>query len=306
MTGNRNRNTLIVVTGPTAIGKTELTLKLAQHYDCGIISADSRQIYKRMRIGTAAPTNEQMQLVKHHLTRFLNLTSYYSASLFERDVMNLLPELFSKNNVIVMSGGSGLYIDAVCKGIDDVPDTDPEIREHYIRKYKEEGIKALRDELRLVDPDHYNRVDLRNYRRIIRALEVFATTGSPYSSFLGKEKKPRDFNIIKIALYRDRDELYLRINQRVDTMIKQGLIGEARTLYPMRNLNSLQTVGYRELFLWFDGELNREEAIELIKTNTRRYAKRQITWWNKDQSVKWFSPDNLGEIINFVESQLNQ
>lgn len=293
---------LIIVTGPTASGKTAVSVDLALRLNCEIISADSRQFYKGLSIGTAAPAVDQLIKVKHHFVGFLNVDEYYSASMFERDVLNLLPELFEKSDYVIMTGGSGLYIDAVCNGIDDIPDVDPEIRDSYISKLHSEGLAALRSELRLVDPEHYRTVDLKNPRRIMRALEIYASTGRPYSSFLTRDKQKRWFNIIKTGIMPEREELYARINERVDSMIEDGLEDEARGLYPLRNLNSLQTVGYREMFEWFDGNITREEAIGLIKRNTRRYARRQITWWSRDKSIEWFAPGQQQQMVNYVES----
>lgn len=294
-------NTLIMVTGPTASGKTDLSVELALRFGCDIISADSRQFYSGLTIGTAAPGKEVLQKVKHHFVGFLPVTEYYSVSRFERDVIGLLPSLFEKNNYVVMTGGSGLYIDAVCNGIDELPDVDTEVRNRYIFKLQEEGIESLRKELKLVDPEHYTRVDLRNPRRIMRALEIFATTGRPYSSFLTRERSQRNFNLIRVGLMPARDYLYERINARVDKMIENGLVEEARSFYKFREYNALKTVGYRELFDHFDGMTSLEEAIRLIKRNTRRYARRQITWWSRDKEIRWFSPENPGDILAFIE-----
>ena len=295
-------NYLIVLLGPTAVGKTDVSIDLARHFNCEIISADSRQFFTEMRIGTAVPSELQLETIRHHFIRFLSIEDYYSSSLFERDVLNLLPDQFSRNNIILMSGGSGMYIDAVCEGIDDIPDVDPLIRTKYIEKYKEEGIEGLRVALKILDPEHYSKVDLKNYKRIIRALEICETAGRPYSSFLKKQKRERDFGIIKIGLERPRDELYQRINSRVDDMIALGLEEEARQLYDFRNLNALNSVGYKEFFDVFDGKKSRDKAIELIKRNSRRYAKRQITWWGKDKEIKWFKPEPVTEIINYIEN----
>ena len=232
--------------------------------------------------------------------RFISVEDYYSASLFERDVLDLLPVLFSRNNIVLMSGGSGMYIDAVCDGIDDIPDFDPVVREKYISKYREEGIDGLRVALRLLDPEHYTKVDLKNHKRIIRALEICETTGRPYSSFLKKQKRERDFRIIKIGLERTRDDLYNRINSRVNDMIEMGIEEEARLLFKFRRLNALNSVGYREFFDYLDGKISREKAIELIKRNSRRYAKRQITWWGKDKDIKWFHPGQVQDIVDYI------
>ena len=297
------QNTLIVITGPTGVGKTELSIELAEHFKTEIISCDSRQFYMEMVIGTSAPTEEQLRRVKHHFVRFLPVTSYYSASMYERDVLKLLPGLFSRYPVVIMTGGSGLYADSVCSGIDDIPDVDPAVREKYQKIYKEEGIESLRIALRMLDPDYYRVVDLKNHRRIIRALEICETTGRPYSSFLKKEKPRRDFRIIKIGLERPRDELYRRINERVDRMLREGLVEEAHALLKYRYLNALQTLGYKELFEYFDGKITLETAVALIKRNSRRYAKRQITWWARDKEIKWFHPAQKDDIIMYIESE---
>ncbi len=254
-----------------------------------------------MIIGTAVPDNIQLKKVNHHFIRFISIQDYYSSCLFERDVLNLLPQLSQKNNITIMSGGSGMYIDAVCSGIDDIPDVDPAIREKFLKRYSEEGIEGLRMTLKLLDPEHYAIVDLKNYKRIIRALEICESTGRPYSSFLKKQKRIREFGIIKIGLERSRDELYSRINKRVDHMIDSGLEEEAISLYDFRNLNALKCVGYREFFDVIDGKVTRDKAIELIKRNTRRYAKRQLTWWGKDKEIRWFHPDQVEEIIGYVK-----
>ncbi|OFY45272.1 MAG: tRNA (adenosine(37)-N6)-dimethylallyltransferase MiaA [Bacteroidetes bacterium RBG_13_44_24] len=298
-------NTLIVLIGPTCVGKTDVSIAVASHFSCEIISADSRQFYRDMKIGTAVPSEDQLAEIKHHFIRFLQVTDYYSSSLFERDVLKILPALFEKNKVVVMTGGSGLYIDAVCNGIDDIPDADPHIREKYTAKYKEEGIAGLRLALKILDPEHYDQVDLKNPKRIIRALEICETTGLPYSSFLTKQKQARDFRIIKAGLERPRKELYERINARVDEMISNGLEKEAESLYEMRHLNALNSVGYKEFFDFLEGKISKDKTIELIKRNTRRYAKRQMTWWARDKEIKWFNPEDLQEIINYVSVNLD-
>jgi len=296
---------LIVLLGPTGVGKTDVSVHLAGYFNCEIISADSRQFFREMSIGTAVPSEDQLNSIHHHFIKFISIADYYSSSMFERDVINLLPDLFARKNVAIMSGGSGMYIDAVCDGIDDIPDVDPQIREKYIQKYKAEGIEGLRVALKLLDPEHYSKVDLKNYKRILRALEICETVGRPYSSFLKKQKRIRNFQVIKIGLQRPREELYQRINSRVDQMITMGLENEARELYGMKHLNALNSVGYREFFDFFDGMITRDKAIELIKRNSRRYAKRQLTWWGKDASIKWFNPENLQEIIDYVSGRVS-
>lgn len=297
-------NFLIVLLGPTGVGKTDVSIKLATHFGTDIISADSRQFYREMRIGTAVPSEDQLKKVSHHFVRFLSVSDYYSVSRYETDVLRLLPELFSANRIALMTGGSGLYIDAVCRGIDDIPDVDPEVREKYQQKFRNEGLESLRIELKMRDPEYYRIVDLRNPIRIIRALEICATTGSTYSSFLTRSRRERDFKIIKTGLTRGRNELYEMINNRVDRMIAEGLEEEARQLMGMKGLNALNCVGYTELFEYFEGRITREKAIDLIKRNTRRYAKRQMTWWGRDKEITWFHPDQIKEIIEFIERQI--
>jgi tRNA dimethylallyltransferase len=297
------KNFLIVILGPTGVGKTDLSVDIARKFKTEIISADSRQFYKEMKIGTAVPSENQLNEVKHHFIRFLSVTDYFSASLFERAVLELLPTLFSKNNIVLMTGGSGMYIDAVCKGIDEIPDIDPAVREKYNTRFRVEGIENLRTELKLIDPDYYARVDLRNYKRIIRALEIYGTTGHRYSEFLIDKRAERDFNIIKIGIKRNREELYHRINSRVDKMIGNGLEDEARELSDMRGMNPLKCVGYSEFFEFFEGKISRDNAIELIKRNSRRYAKRQMTWWSRDDQIIWFAPNQFQEIIEIIESK---
>ncbi len=293
-------NVLIVILGPTGVGKSDVAFELALYFRTEIISADSRQFYREMAIGTAVPPDHQLEQVKHHFIGFLDVDEYYSASLFERDVLKLLPSLFGKNRIVIMAGGSGMYIDAVCDGIDDIPDTDPVIREKYIVKYREEGIEGLRAALKLLDPDHYASVDLRNHKRIIRALEICESTGRPYSSFLTNRKAEREFRIVRIGLNRERADLYRRIDKRVERMIDEGLEDEVRALTGSRNLNSLNSVGYKEFFDYFDGKISYEKAIELIKRNSRRYAKRQMTWWARDKEIKWFHAEKVQDIIGYA------
>lgn len=299
------QNILIVLLGPTGVGKTDVSIDIASHFDSEIISSDSRQFYREMNIGTSVPDESQLKKIKHHFIRFLSANEYYSASLFERDVLKTLSSLFEKKPVVVMTGGSGMYIDAVCSGIDDIPDVDPSVREKYIQKYNDEGIESLRVSLKMLDPEHYRKADLKNHKRIIRALEICETTGRPYSTFLNREKRTRDFRIIKMGLMRPREELYNIINRRVDSMINMGLEEEARALLPMRSLNALNTVGYKELFEYFDGNITLEKAIDLIKRDTRRYAKRQMTWWAKDKEIVWFHPDRVDDLLKFVEALLD-
>lgn len=298
------KNTLIVLPGPTGVGKTGFAVELAARLRCDIISCDSRQFYREMKIGTAAPDDEQLSRVRHHFIGFISVTDYYSVSLFERDVLALLPELFEANPVVIMTGGSMLYMDAVCRGMDDIPETDPAVRQRYAEMYQKDGIAGLRMALRMVDPEYYAKVDLHNPRRILRALEITASTGVPYSSFLTAPVRERDFRIVKAGLTRERGELYRRIDARVDAMLDAGLVEEARSLVQYRGLNALNTVGYRELFRWFDGEISREEAITLIKRNTRRYARKQLTWWNRDSDINWFDASEEEMIFSWIESRL--
>ncbi len=299
-------NKLIVILGPTGIGKTNVSVDIASHYNAEIISADSRQFYREMKIGTAVPSESQLARVKHHFIRFISVRDYYSASLFERDVINLLGSVFAKNNKAIMTGGSGMYIDAVCHGIDDIPDIDTSIRHKYNDKFKKEGTESLRVALKILDPEYYAKVDLRNYKRIIRALEICETTGRPYSSFLKGKKNERNFDIVKIGLERERGDLYERINKRVDEMIAQGLEEEARQLFELRSMNALNSVGYREFFQYFEGAVSRDKAIELIKRNSRRYSKRQMTWWSGDREIKWFRPEALKDIINYLDNRIGE
>lgn len=300
------KNTLIVLPGPTGVGKTAFATGLAERLGCEIISCDSRQFYREMKIGTAAPGKEELARVGHHFVGFLSVTDYYSISLFERDVLALLPSLFSSNPVAIMTGGSMLYMDAVCRGMDDIPDTDPAVRQKYLGMYHDEGIEGLRIALKMLDPASYSRIDLHNPRRILRALEITESSGRPYSSFLTAPVRQRDFRIIKAGLTRERGELYRRIDMRVDRMMEEGLEQEAVSLKQYRELNALNTVGYREMFRWFDGEVSREEAVMLIRRNTRRYARKQLTWWNRDSQINWFDASESEKIISWIEKSLDE
>ncbi len=299
-TATRSGNYLIVITGPTGVGKTELCTLLAEEYGSQIISADSRQMYKEMKTGTAAPSGEQLARVKHWFTGNLSIHDYYNASMFELEVTGLLEKLFKKHRIVFMTGGSGLYIDAVCRGIDDLPAVDMELREELAAKYRENGIEWLRSQLKKLDPEHYRVVDLKNPNRMLKAIEISIMTGRPYSSFLTGKTKPRAFKTIKIGLTRDREELYEIINTRVDDMMKQGLLKEAKDLYPHRDLNALKTVGYRELFDYIEGKTNLERALELIKRNTRRYARRQLTWLGRYNDIFWFHPGDIKGIRDLI------
>lgn len=286
---------LIVLLGPTGVGKTALSLNLAEHYLSPIISADSRQFFKGLEVGTAAPTTTQKERVAHHLVGMLDVTDYYSASEFERDALNIIEDLHKSHDILIATGGSMMYIDALCNGIDDVPTIDESLRKEVYERYEREGLEPIRAQLKVLDPDFYNEVDLKNYKRVIHALEVCLMTGKPYSSFRTQTKKERPFDIIKIGLTRDRVELYERINNRVDEMISSGLIEEAERFYPQRHLNSLNTVGYKELFKYLDGEWTLDFAIEKIKQSTRIYSRKQITWFKRDKDIHWINLSETSE-----------
>lgn len=292
--------TLIVVTGPTGVGKTEATLRLAEHFGVPVINADSRQIFAEIPIGTAAPTAAQQARVRHYFVGNHHLDDYYSASLFEEDVLKIINEASSK--VSLLSGGSMMYIDAVCKGIDDIPTIRPEVRQEMMQLLENEGLEKMCELLHEWDPEHWTVVDRNNPRRVIHALEICKQTGRTYTSFRSNTIKERPFNIIKIGLNRDRDTLYQRINQRVLQMIDDGMIEEAQHVYPKRMLNSLNTVGYKELFEYLDGLTTLDEAIFKIQSNTRRYARKQLTWYKRDAEMTWFSPDNIEEILNYLST----
>ena len=292
--------TLIVITGPTAVGKTDLCMEIAGRFDIPIINADSRQLFRELRIGTASPTPEQLAKVRHYFVGTLNIGDYYSASMYEQDVMTLLGQLFKTSDYALLSGGSMMYIDAVCNGIDDIPTVDEKTRTLMKRRLAEEGLEKLVEELRRIDPEHYEVVDRQNPRRVVHALEICHMTGQTYTSFRKAEKKQRPFEIIKIGLNREREELYNRINRRVDSMMEQGLLKEAEEMLPYRQANALNTVGYKELFSYFDGIWELDEAVERIKGNTRRYARKQLTWFKRDQQMKWFHPNEQEQIMKYI------
>lgn len=299
-------NYLINIVGPTAIGKTSLSIKIARHYHSEIISADSRQFFKEMNIGTAVPEQEELEAAPHHFIQHISVENQYSVGDFEKDAIKKLEGLFRKNSVVIMVGGSGLYIKAVTEGLDEFPKVDPEIRKNLNKHLNEDGIDWLQQKLFVLDPEYYRNIDVQNPHRLIRALEICIATGKPFSSFLHQDKEKRDFKIIPIGLKADREILYERINQRVDLMIKNGLVEEARALYPKRDFNALNTVGYKELFEYFEEKTDLETAISEIKKNTRRFAKRQLTWFRKDSEIKWFEFDEQPEkIIEYIDSQIN-
>ena len=297
---------LIVLTGPTGIGKSGIGIKLAQHFGVEIVSSDSRQIFKELTIGTAVPGADELAAAKHHFIQTHSLIENYNASRYETEALNVINSLFEKHNLVLLVGGSMLYIDAVCNGIDIMPDADPVIRKSLKNTLETEGLESLRFQLKKIDPDYYDTVDLKNPNRIIHALEICYMTGKPYSSFRSNPKKTRPFSIIKIGLNCEREKLHHKINTRVDKMIEAGLEEEAGKLHHLKHLNALNTVGYRELFSFFDGETTRETAIELIKRNSRRYARKQLTWFRNDNEMNWFEPEQIDDIIAFIENRISE
>lgn len=299
-------NFLINIVGPTAIGKTALAIKLAHHFGTEIISSDSRQFFKEMSIGTAVPSEEELSGAVHHFIQHKSIFESYSVGDFERDTIKFLENFYKKNSIIIMVGGSGLYSNAVLYGLDEFPDISQQIREDLNSEYKNKGIEFLQKKLQQLDPQHYENVDIYNPQRIIRALEVCIGTGKAYSSFLNKKKKDRFFSFIQIGLIAEREAMYNRINLRVEKMLENGLFREVQSLYKYKNLNALQTVSYREFFDFLDSKINFNQAIELTKMNTRRFAKRQLTWYNKQTDIQWFDyKTNLSEIVNYINSKLN-
>ena len=295
---------LVVLLGPTGVGKTELSLRIAEKLNTCILSADSRQMYADLRIGTAAPTTEQLARVTHHFVGQLRLTDSYSAAQYEAEALFLLDRIFTRRPVALLTGGSMMYIDAVCRGLDDIPSVDPEIRARLSGRLQTEGLEPLVAELQQLDPVYSREVDTHNPRRVVHALELCHATGRPYSSFRLNRPRPRPFRILKIGLNRPRAELYERINLRVEQMMADGLEQEARRVYPYRELNALNTVGYKEMFRYFDGEWSREQAVEMIKQNTRHYAKRQLTWFRRDADIRWFHPEQETDIMSLISEQL--
>ena len=294
---------LVVLLGPTGVGKTELSLSLAEFLHTPIVNADSRQLYRDIPIGTAAPTPQELQRVKHYFVGTLELTDYYSAAQYEADALSLLKTLHQQNPYALMSGGSMMYLDAVCKGIDDIPTVDKDTRKTMLEKYESEGLERLCQELKLLDPDYYDIVDRKNPKRVIHALEICYMTGKTYTSFRTRQPKERPFDILKIGLRREREELYERINRRVDDMITQGLIDEARRVLPFRHTNALNTVGYKEMFNYLDGTWTLETAVEKIKQNTRIYSRKQMTWFRRDDSIRWFHPDEAKAIKQLIDTE---
>ncbi|EAY29145.1 tRNA (adenosine(37)-N6)-dimethylallyltransferase MiaA [Microscilla marina] len=296
---------LLVVVGPTAVGKTTLCIRLAQHFDTEIVSADSRQFYREMAIGTAKPTSEELAQAPHHLIDSQSIMDDYNVGDYEKDALVCLEDIFARKQVAILTGGSGLYIQAVCDGIDEMPEVAPEIRAQLMGRLQQEGLEPLLQQLEQLDPVYYQQVDQANPHRVVRALEVCLSTGQPYSSFRKKNKVQRPFNILKIGLERDREELYERINLRMDLMLEQGLLEEVKALYPYKNHNALQTVGYKEIFDYMDNKHDWDEAVRLLKRNSRRYAKRQMTWFRRDEEIHWFSPQKVDTIIDWVDRRMS-
>ncbi|MBQ3212775.1 MAG: tRNA (adenosine(37)-N6)-dimethylallyltransferase MiaA [Alistipes sp.] len=299
-----NTKTLIVIVGPTGSGKTDLSIRVAEHYACPIISTDSRQFYRGIPIGTAQPDKEQLERVEHHFIASHELTDDFNCGAYEVAALKRLEELFYKHDTVVAVGGSGLYVKALCEGMDDLPEVEPALRQQLSDRLKREGLEALAEQLRELDPTFYEVVDRKNPARVLRALEVCIATGKPYSALRTGVKRERPFNIVKIGVTMERAVLYERIDRRVDIMVEAGLEQEARKVYPLRHLNSLQTVGYREMFDYFDGSISRDEAIELIKRNSRRYAKRQLTWFGRDGEIEWFLPSETEKIVEYIDSKV--
>ncbi len=294
---------LIVLLGPTSVGKTELSIEIARHFHTSIISCDSRQIYREMRIGTAVPSREQLSAVPHFFIHTLSVKDYYNSWQFEQQALDKIRELHHTAEVVLLVGGSMMYIDALCKGIDDIPTIDPELREQLMNRMEVEGVEAIRDLLKKLDPVFYAQVDLNNAKRVLHAVEVCMMAGKPYSSLRTNQPKKREFDILKIGLNREKTELYDRIDKRVDIMLEEGLEGEARSLYPLRHLNPLNTVGYKEFFEYFDNKIDYEEAVRLIKRNSRRYAKKQLSWFRRDTAIHWFHPDDKENIFRWIEGK---
>ena len=295
------KKTLLVLAGPTAVGKTTCGINIARHFDTEIISADSRQIYRETTIGTAVPSPEELALAKHHFIQVIPIKEPYNASMFEYQVLEKLEQLFANHDLLLMVGGSGLYIDAVCHGIDDLPTVDPALRKQLVERFENEGLEPLTRELKELDPASYSQVDLKNHMRVLKALEVSIQTGKPYSSFLSAEKKMRPFNILRIALDLERKLLYDRINHRVEVMMEAGLLNEVKQLEHLRGFTAMKTVGYRELFRHLDGEVSLDEAVDLIQRNTRKFARKQLTWFRKENRYQWFSPGDTVEMLRWIE-----
>ncbi len=303
---NQQNKTLLVVLGPTGVGKTEISLKLAEAFACPILSSDSRQFYRELKIGTAAPTEHELARAPHHFIGSLSLFDQYNAGQFEQDVIALLDKLFKQHDVVMLVGGSMMYIDAVCNGIDDIPTVDDNTREFWKNEYAEKGLEYIQNELKRLDPTHYDELDPRNHKRILHALEICSIIGKPFSSIRTGTKKARPFNILKLGINRPRPELYERINQRVLNMMSDGLLNEAKPYFEHRHLNTLNTVGYKELFEYMAGNWTLDFAINMIQQNSRRYAKKQMSWFNRDTEIHWFHPENESDIIQFCKQKSSQ
>ena len=297
----KKKGTLIVILGPTGVGKTNISLRLAEYFNCPIVSSDSRQFYRELKIGTAAPSELELQRAKHYFIGSHSIFDEYNAGQYELDAIQLLEELFQENDFVLLVGGSMMYIDAVCKGLDDIPAVDAEVRLFWQNQFAEKGLEFIQNELLKLDPKHYGEVDLQNPKRILHALEICNMIGKPYSDLRSGEQKERNFNIVKIGLNRPRTELYERINKRVDVMMEQGLFQEAEQFHPQRGLNTLNTVGYKELYEYIDGNWSLDFAVNMIKQDSRRYAKRQLTWFNRDVNINWFHPDEEENVLKFVQ-----
>lgn len=297
-------NTLIVVVGPTGIGKSDISIQLARHYRSEIVSADSRQLFKELKIGTAVPTAEEMAGIPHHLIQTKSVVDYYNVSEYEIEALKIIDEAFRRINPVILAGGSMMYVDTVCKGIDDIPNVDPEVRQEVIEWYHQNGLEALQKRLKEIDPEYYAIADLNNPKRLLHAVEVHQMTGLPISSFRTNKVRRRPFRILKIGLNQDRNLLYERINLRVEKMMENGLLEEVRSVYQFREMNSLNTVGYKELFIYLDEKCSLDEAVDLIKRNTRKYARKQLTWFRRDSEIHWFEPGQLAEIVKFIDQNL--
>ena len=306
MSDSVKNKTLLVLLGPTGVGKTDISLEIARHYGCPIVSSDSRQFYRELKIGTAAPTEVQLSAVRHYFIGTHSIHDEYSCGQYEQDVMKLLSELFVENDVLMLVGGSMMYIDAVCQGMDDIPSVDAGIREFWKNEYATKGLGFIQEELKRLDPTHYNEVDLKNYKRLLHALEICSITGKPFSDIRTGKKKVRPFNIVKVGLNREREELYERINKRVDQMMQEGLLAEAEQFYSFRHLNTLNTVGYKELYEYMDGKWDLDFAVNMIRQDSRRYAKRQLTWFNRDKEIAWFHPDDKEAVFRYLKNVINK
>ncbi len=306
MSDSVKNKTLLVLLGPTGVGKTDISLEIARHYGCPIVSSDSRQFYRELKIGTAAPTEVQLSAVRHYFIGTHSIHDEYSCGQYEQDVMKLLSELFVENDVLMLVGGSMMYIDAVCQGMDDIPSVDAGIREFWKNEYATKGLGFIQEELKRLDPTHYNEVDLKNYKRLLHALEICSITGKPFSDIRTGKKKVRPFNIVKVGLNREREELYERINKRVDQMMQEGLLAEAEQFYSFRHLNTLNTVGYKELYEYMDGKWDLDFAVNMIRQDSRRYAKRQLTWFNRDKEIVWFHPDDKEAVFRYLKNVINK